>query len=434
MFAMGNRHRPASWLALVSCLSVLMGSVASAAQLTPTCEIIGFSPRVETDHTAYCASNEYAVDGGFPTGNLIVRKSQDGGATWSDLSAVGLQGLGLAFPSQVLVSPEYPARQTIYVHVVYGNNPGVYRSSDGGDTFVNVAPLASTGYVSRALTPFLMPRELTPPPLGNGRDAFAYATKYDRRAAVVAPPVHEPVVGAPGVTEAFVLAPDFPASPGYAVSGADAPNGDPTAPQPLYSLYSCDTTLSCLTKVHDFPVGWSFVDAAVLPDGSVYVVTRDHADDKVLRVWRTGGDGVPREWSSLNARLPDIAAKRAFFPQVSVVGNTMAPDELWARVSYVLTSYDKGPPVDQIFRSKDGGETWRRVSFGRGVTQPGRVRGIPWQLRAGPPHAEGALYMPSSDRLMVVGQRVSSDGTNFIGPYCSFDGGKSWVEACGGPS
>jgi hypothetical protein len=432
MFATRKCHRAAVWVALACCASLFVLPAPSAAQTTLTCEVIGFSPRFEADHTMLCASNEYAAGSGFPTGNLLVRKSQDGGMTWSDLPAVGLQGLGLAFPSQVVVSPEYPERDTIYVHVVYGNNPGIYRSSDGGDTFVNVAPLASTGYVSRALTPFLMPQELTPPPLGNGRDAFAYATRFDRRAALVAPPVHEPVVGAPGVTEAFVLPPDFPASSGYAVSGIDDPNGDPTAPQPLYSLYRCDAALSCLTKVHDFPVGWSFVDGRMLPDGSAYIVMRDRANEKVLEVWRTGGDGVPRKWASLNSRLPDIAARNASFPLVSVVGTPGAPGRLYARISYVLRSHEKGPPTDQILSTGDGGETWRRIAFGRGVTQPGRVRGVEWQLRAGPPHSEGDLYMPSSDRLMVVAQRVGSDGTNFIGPYCSFDGGKSWIEGCRG--
>lgn len=242
---------------LVALSTVAFHAPAAASQVAANgrvCEVVGFSPRFASDRTAFCVANEYAPNSSFPTGNLIVRKSTDGMVTWEPLPAGGLQGLGFAFPSQLIVSPGYPDDRGLYVHVVYGNNPGLYRSTDDGQTFANVAPLASTGYVERALSPFAATEEGLPAPLGSGRDAFAYAAPA-ASPALVTPPVQRPVVGAPDATDLFVLPPTFPAGAGIALARGTAPGSSPTAPASQLLAYRCDASLTCATKGARVPAG-----------------------------------------------------------------------------------------------------------------------------------------------------------------------------------
>lgn len=399
---------------LATLLFAAFGGGADAAGPPRVCEVVGFSPSFETDRTAFCVTG--AADA------LVVSRSTDGGATWEKLPGTGLQGLGAAFASQVVVSPEYPADDTVYVHVVYGANPGLYRSTDGGDTFVNLAPLAGPGYWARALTPFLLPQELAPAPVGSGREAFAYASPYASRPAIVAPPLHQPVVGSPDPADLFLLPPEFPASDGFALARGSVPSEeDPARMDVRYSVYRCDAALTCARKVFDLPAGWTLGNGGVLADGSVYVVMVDAADPRVVRVWRSSG-GSFEGWSSLNARLPDLSGEQAFWPSVSVVSDGAS---YFARVSYDLDDFERGPPAEQLFASEDGGATWRRVAWGRGPRHRGPKGTLPWGARTGPMHAKGDLYMPAPGTLVVVARTDS-----FTGLYCSWTGGRTWSEGC----
>ncbi|HEX2195422.1 MAG TPA: hypothetical protein VHJ76_00730, partial [Actinomycetota bacterium] len=215
--------------------------------------------------------------------------------------------------------------------------------------------------------------------------------------------------------------------------GSSAPGSDPTAAEALFSVYSCDASLSCLTKVYDFPVGWTLDDARMLPSGLPYFVMSDQSNPKVLKVWRMDTGGGVHEWSSLNDRLPDIGDVPGLFPRISVTEAGPASRWSYARFSYVPSSSKHGPPTDQVFASADDGTTWRRMSYGRHVSQRGRPKGIPWQLRTGPPHAEGDIHAPSDDTLMIVARLLRGDGSSYDGVFCSFDRGRKWYEGCRRP-
>lgn len=394
-------------------LALVLAGGARAA--TPRlCEVVGFSPDFSEDRTAFCVAD---------TGDsLLVSRSTDGGATWNHVAGTGLQGLGAAFASQVIVSPEYAADHTVYVHVVYGANPGLYRSTDDGDTFVNVAPLAGPGYWSRALTPFLLPQEVVPEPVGSGREAFAYASPYAGQPALVAPPLHQPVVGSPDPADLFLLPPGFPETDGFAIArGSVRSQGDPTLAEVRYSVYRCDAALTCAAKVADLPVGWNLVNGGALEDGSIYVALAQASDPRLLSVWRSTEAGV-EEWTSLDALLPDLSKAQAFNPSVSVVSDGT---RYFARVSYDLDDFEAGPPTEQLFASKDAGRSWRRVAWGRGPHHAGRKGTIPWSRRAGPMHARGDVYVPAPGVLVVVARTDS-----FTGLYCSWSGGRTWSEGC----
>lgn len=423
--------------AIVLMMMAMASNTPVAAQISSdgrVCEAVGFSPRFATDQTAFCIANEYAPNSSFPTGNLIVRKSTDGMATWESIGGAGLQGLGLAFPSQLIVSPEYPDSAALYVHVVYGNNPGLYRSTDDGATFANVAPFASTGYVERALSPFSATEEGLPSPLGSGRDAFAYATPAASGPAVVAPPLHRPVLGAPESTDAFLLPPAFPEDDAIALARGAAPESSPSAPIPQLAAYRCDSSLTCTTKAHDFPAGWVAANTGVTSNGVFYVVVKRFENQKEFAVWRSVPNGSFTEWNGLNRMLPKFSGDEVGLdPRVSIVGSPTAEGVYYARVSFQPESGQAGPPADQVFQSVDGGETWRRRSFGRTYTQRGRTGTIPWGRRMGALHAEGDLYMPSSDRLVVIAQSRRKDGSTYTGVFCSFDRGRTWTEGCASP-
>jgi hypothetical protein len=69
-------------------------------------------------------------------GSVGVFKSTDCGATWSKVSASG-SALETGDVWQLLIDPTHP--QTLYATNGYGNNPTIYKSSDGAVTFTPLA-------------------------------------------------------------------------------------------------------------------------------------------------------------------------------------------------------------------------------------------------------------------------------------------------------
>ncbi|MDQ4126108.1 MAG: hypothetical protein M3134_11010 [Actinomycetota bacterium] len=394
----------------------------------PVCEVVAFSPRFAEDRTAFCATSEYLPGTVQPSGSVLVRKSIDGGATWETLPSTGLQGLGLSWPVQILISPTYPHPDAIYVHVVYGARPGLYRSTDGGETFLWVAPLATTGMLTRPLSPYAA-ETAVPAPLGGGTDAFAYASVEEARPAILTPPLHRPVPASPDGAAMFLLPPDFPSSDALVVArGTHEPSPDPQTWEWQVSVYRCDMTMTCRDKVAEFPPGLDFVDGAYLENGTAYVVMERFGDGTGTQVWRTTGGETFTRWDSLDALVPRRGVDGNSNVRVDVVDVGGSPRRFFGRVSF-QSGARTGVARDRIFRSDDGGRTWRAVaSSDRAV---GGAGSIPWFRRVGPVHAEGDLYMPSPDRLFVLAYDVDPrSGVEYVGPFCSGDGGRTWRRGC----
>lgn len=396
----------------------------------PVCEVITFSPRFDRDHTAFCATAEYLPGTVQPSGNVLVRRSTDGGSTWDTLPSVGLQGLGLSWPVQILVSPSYPDQEAIYVQVIYGPRAGLYRSTDGGGTFLWIAPLATTGLLTRPLTPYTAEASI-PSPLGAGADAFTYASVEESRPAVLTPPLYRPVAGSPDGAAMFLLPPDFPSSSALVLArGVYKPSPEPETWEWQLSIYRCDVTLTCQEKVTQFPPGLDLVDAAYLADGTAYVVIERFGAGTETQVWRSTDAKTFSRWESLDALVPRRDIDGNSNVTVDVVDVPGAAGRFFARVSYQPESEASGVPSDRIFRSNDNGVTWQAVATSR--RSKGRKVGyVPWARRLGPIHAEGDLYMPSPDRLIVLAYDIDVEfGSEYLGPFCSGDGGRSWARGC----
>ncbi|HYP24874.1 MAG TPA: sialidase family protein [Actinomycetota bacterium] len=418
-------------IALAAVSAVTLSSSPAQGQqeyvYQPVCEVVTFSPRFAEDRTAFCATAEYLPGTVQPSGNVLVRRSTDGGVTWEPLPSVGLQGLGLSWPVQILVSPSYPDQTAIYVQIVYGPRPGLYRSTDEGETFAWVAPLATTGMLTRPLTAYTAAASI-PPPLGAGADAFTYASVEESRPAMLTPPLHRPVAGSPDGAAMFLLPPDFPSSSALVVArGVYEPSPDPETWEWQVSIYRCDVTLTCGEKLAELPPGLDLVDADFLGDGTAYVVVERFGAGTDTQVWRSTDGETFSRWESLDALAPrrDINGNSNVIVDVVDVPGTAG--RFFARVSYQVEG-ESGAPRDRLFRSDDDGVTWRAVASSR----RSRGRGyLPWFRRIGPIHAEGDLYMPSPDRLFVLAYEVDArPGSEYMGPFCSVDGGRTWARAC----
>ena len=395
----------------------------------PVCKVITFSPQFIQNHTAFCATAEYLPGTVQPSGNVLVRRSTDGGSTWETLPLVGLQGLGLSWPVQILVSPSYPDQEAIYVQVIFGPRPGLHRSTDGGETFMWVAPLATTGLLTRPLTPYAAEASI-PSPLGAGTDAFTYASIEESRPAVLTPPLHRPIAGSPDGAAMFLLPPDYPSSNALAIArGVHKPSPEPETWEWQLSAYRCDVTLTCQEKVAQFPPGLDLVDAAYLGDGTSYVVIERFGAGTDTQVWRSTDAKTFSRWQSLDALVPRRDINGNSNVTIDVVDVPGAAGRFFARVAYRPESEESGIPRDRIFRSNDNGATWQAVASSR--RSKGKLGYVPWFRRLGPIHAEGDLYMPSPDRLFVLAYDVDAgSGSEYFGPFCSGDGGRKWASEC----
>jgi photosystem II stability/assembly factor-like uncharacterized protein len=92
---------------------------------------------------AHTPSNVYAIQSqGIGSGPNLVFRSPDGGATWEKVDLANLEGLGEPFwsPERLLFDPRSP--NTLYVQVYrmvgWGIGAGLYRSTDGGDTWQSI--------------------------------------------------------------------------------------------------------------------------------------------------------------------------------------------------------------------------------------------------------------------------------------------------------
>lgn len=381
------------------------------------CQVMAFSPDPATATTGICVTLDYPVGSATPDGNATAYLTTDGGQTWQRRRSEGLRPVLASALRQLVFSAAYATDRAVYLHA-FGR--GVLRTTDGGDTWLPVAPVTDSSKAYRLLTP--LPGVSTPVP-GVAVAALAFAGDPP---ALVVPPAHVPVAGAPGFELQFLIdgATTMVASLDSEVSGNTTVGRT--------RIYSCTAALACAEQLHEFPAGHVWHDGWLAPDfastGHVYAITEDA--ERRAYAWRSvaRGRGFTR-WTSLDAFLRPLVD--ASGTTVSIAGRP-GSRTLYAHISHTPLPLDgrprlpspPAPPGEQILRSDDAGSTWRRVAHGLAFGQEGRSGTLPWDARASTVSTAKALTLLPDGRIVVL----AASFPTYFGVFTSRDG-RAWRRA-----
>lgn len=378
------------------------------------CRLVAFSPGFETDETMFCAGLDIDVVRRSIQTSFFV--TTDAGRTWTRPPAQGLVTSTASRPEQLIVSPLFDTDRAVYLHT----DEGIWKTTDLGETFVLVDSLANPG--EGRLAPMVETA-------GNDRTVFAYANA--ELTAKIDPPLHVPLAGAPEPELRFVIPPAFDED-GSAFVVARRPGEAPAA-----ILFSCDATLTCIDALFEFPAGDEFGNLWLGPltdqGQSIFVETlrsTGPADPHPV-LWHSvdGGQSFV-EWTTANRLLDPIVHAGGRLARVGLAHDPADASRAFLRVSYVPRTTKKAsrtnPPGEQVFRTDDGGATWRRVAYGLSFKQSGRAGTVPWTHVN--QQSAAHITFAGEGRLVALGNVFGPDGYN--GPFCSTDLGRHWSRSC----
>lgn len=385
------------------------------------CDEFAASPDFATDRTAFCAGAVVDRSTRATTG-VAVWRTTDGGRTWAQQPAAGLLFTNTnAKVEHLEVSPRYKSDRTIFVQV---GGTGLFSSVDGGATFTLVSPLAWGELTSYAAT---APGGVLPTEGVHTLYVMARPADEDGKpnsSALIDPltRAHTPVVGTPGRDKTFAVSDTF-ARDGSAFAVADHGVGLDA----YVGIYRCTATFSCSDRLHSFPKRWTFDRIWLAPD---------FARSRTLYVSMTTVSGARSLWWSRNAGTTWARFSSAERVLAATVKAKVAPAIAFAwsgrhvyfRVAAV-GSPRTGPPAEQLYRSADGGATWRLFAYGRSATQAGSRGTMPADAApldtADGRSPRGLLTGTVDGRLFLLGSTWV-----YKGFYCSADGGRTWARLC----
>ena len=391
----------------------------AAPPVVEPCAQFAASPDFATDHIAYCAGHLRDRTTGNTTG-IAVYRTVDGGRTWTKAAAAGL-----AHDAYARVRHLSVVDGELFIQV---GNSGLFQSTDGGDTFSLIGPLA-WGYV----TPFVAtaPATLLPLPSAGSRALFAMALDGGEdgdpnKSAIIDPLTRSqsPVVGTPARDRAFAV-PDTFAQDGTAFAVADRGIGLDARVE----VYRCDGAFVCDDLLYAFPQRWTFdriwLSRSFATTRTVYVSTRSLNGHGVLWWSRDAGRTWSR-WQSAERLLTPVVRAKGYPLYALATGPART---LYLRLSYRPDAGRSVPPAEQLYRSADGGATWTLVAYGRTAEQRG-PRGVmptdsPLVGTLDGIIPSGALTVAGQGTLFTLGKTGS-----YAGLYCSWDGGRRWQRTC----
>lgn len=407
--------------ALTVALTVPVGA-REAAPITPDCSVLALSPGFDADGSGFCAG-WVVVDVAAQRGEWRFYVTKDGGRAWARPAASGLAVPEQSRVDQIVVSPLYETDRTVFLH----STEGIWKTTDDGATFSLVNALANPG--DGRLAPYVEPVGIPVAQSGEPHTAFAYAN-YEMTAKID-PPLHAPVAASPENETQFLLPRDFPNGPGFVFT--QSTGGD--AIGPVVSAWSCNGQLVCAEELHAFPAGYTLGYAWLGPLDEVYVELRPSPllfDEPVPRMWRSVDGGQTFEaWDSLDDVLEPLHEQDLFAARVGIASHPKFPGRLFAYVTAdperSAGSVPPAPPGEQIFRSDDGGDSWRRVAWGLGFGQTGLPGTLPWNAHKRP-ERHAFIELTGNGRLFV--QALQFGGESYEGPFCSISWGRAWARTC----
>ena len=323
------------------------------------------------------------------------------------------------------MSPDYVRDRSLFA----STDAGTFVSVDAGSTFELVDPLISGPHENPA--PYLArpPKELTPL-LGEAQRLYlAFGTKGLMSRTDVAARRHEPVPATLDGVVGFRFA--GPAAPpvGFGMRGASPAVAMPVA-------YRCTSELVCADAGFQFPNGYFFggdLWARGAGDGKTMALRLYDNADFSVHAWRTSDAGATwHEWTSVQRLVDRVDKTSGLSPHVSVSFEPDRPRTVYLRISGY--SGDRGwvtgaDPAEQLFRSDDGGTTWRRIGWQRGFMQPGRNGSLPWNGAAD--GDRGGIYAAGNGVLFAVGTYSAERGPGHdLTLFCSRDHGVHWRTSC----
>lgn len=391
------------------------GAVSRASAAEPfDCRLVAYSPDFSTDRTMFCAGLDIDIVRRTIQTSFFV--SKDAGATWARPAADGLVTGTNSRPEQLIVSPLYRTDKALFLHT----DEGIWKTTDFGETFVLVDSLANPG--EGRLAPIVET-------VGGERTVFAFANA--ELTAKIDPPLHVPVAGAPEPELRFVIPPTF-AETGEAFVVARRPGETPAV-----ILFGCNSALACTDELFEFPPRDEFGNLWLGPmtanGRSMFVETLRSARPGVSYpvLWRSlDGGRTFVEWSEPNRVLEPIRGVDGRFARTGLAQDPGDPARLFLRVSYMPATRGRAsrtnPPGEQIFRSDDGGTTWRRVAYGLSFKQTGKPGRLPWSHVN--EQSQAHMAFAAEGHLVALGNVFGPDG--YKGPFCSRDFGRHWARAC----
>jgi hypothetical protein len=416
-WARGPRLRASAAVAVLALVPLAPRAVATATQPS-NCAFLAVSDGFATDGTAFCAGLAFR-----PTA-LDLWATHDHARSWSKRAATGLPVTSTTWLAQLLVSPVYGSDHALYVSFTNGS---LYRSVDGGDTFVLAVPVTGAYTLGTSIAGALGGVPSPVPPVGPLLHSVVYSAEGgigSNHDYLVDPQVVtvRPLAGSPARDRVFVVPPDNASTGALWVVGASG-NGA----EQIDTLYECAAATACATALsvlgaprERFTALWFAADYS--RSHVVFLLTTDL--DYGVHFYRST-DGA-HHFTPIPALDNARRYVRDSRPNVGI-----APGPAGSRVVYtVLAGYgDVNTANARLYRSDDDGAHWTLVSWGRaayrhgrwsltGALPPGYVYG-PYTASA--PHHDGFLrYTGDGLLLMSAGLVV----------YCSANRGRTWTIGC----
>lgn len=403
------------------------GRAATTAPVQP-CTQFAASPNFATDKTAFCAGHFRNTTTGQTTGFHLARTT-DGGRTWASMPAAGLASRDVyAHIGFFGLSPMFVTDKTIFIQI---EGAGLLHSTDGGMTFALVDPIvghALSMFVSSARSTLALPEPLAETLRVGDHTALVMAVGAGQdgqpnQSAVIDPMTrtHTPVIGTPVRDNAFAIS-DTYAKDGAAFAVADSGVGLSAQ----VKLYRCDAKFTCGQLLYAFPKRWTF-DRIWL--------SRDFAKTRRIFVSITSLTGGDTLWWSRDAgkTWARWAPAEQLLMPVAKFGYGYALGQGSGKLLYLWIMASGGedprdPPLHQLFRSRNNGDSWERAAYGRGPHQKGPRGTMPPDNLI---YSHAPRNPPGAVTVAGTGSALFAMGSGqYRSFYCTWDGGVHWGRMC----
>lgn len=387
----------------------------------PGCERLVTSPGFDRDGKAFC----FGVDYARAAAAVRVYATSDRARTWKRLETAGLPATATRIVDAV-ISPLFASDGLVVAQF----DDTVYYSVDSGVSF-RTAPVRGPVALAAAKAP-VPGLPATPAAALNDHGVIvAPGATVGAAGSVVFDPTLATVrlIGGTGAKDRrFAVSPRHHLDGVAFAVGAVAGESAFTA---VDQLFGCDMAFNCRTELARFPAGEA-VDRIWFPadyeKSRVLFATTIAPGTWTLRVFVSRNGGASFTPLTVLQRAVTELQRLGVQPAVALTGGRHGSRTVYARVSGGTQAAN--PPSERLYRSDDGGTSWRLVSYGRMPTVKGPRGTMPYAYAYGATDARPTplgLLTYAGGRLLMTGGRWSPLGYVV---WCSANGGTRWAAAC----